>query len=143
MSTHVEQIEHQNEVLAIILRSEYRAEGIHFLTPDHYSMQLGYMMRPIGYQIQPHIHLPVSRTAQYTQEVLLIRNGVVRVDFYSDEKEFLTSKLLRSGDVILLIKGGHGFEILESAEIIEVKQGPYKADSDKERFNPSRGEDPQ
>jgi hypothetical protein len=38
------------------------------------------------------------------------------------------------GDVILLAYGGHGFEMLEPTEMIEVKQGPYAGDNDKTRF---------
>jgi hypothetical protein len=61
----------------------------------------------------------------YTQEVLFIKRGKLRVDFYSDRQEYLDSRILESGDVILLITGGHGFEVLEEIEMIEVKQGPY------------------
>lgn len=43
--------------------------------------------------------------------------------------------MLHAGDVILLASGGHGFEIIEAAEIIEVKQGPYLGDEDKVRFH--------
>ena len=39
-----------------------------------------------------------------------------------------------AGDVILLIEGGHGFEVLEEIEMVEVKQGPYAGERDKERF---------
>ena len=31
--------------------------------------------------------------------------------------------------MILLIKGGHGFKMLEEAVMIEVKQGPYIPES--------------
>jgi hypothetical protein len=42
--------------------------------------------------------------------------------------------------VILLALGGHGFQVIESVEIIEVKQGPYAGDKDKTRFEPINGE---
>ena len=42
---------------------------------------------------------------------------------------------LTSGDVLFLCSGGHGFKILESTEMIEVKQGPYSnREKDKEEF---------
>jgi len=59
----------------------------------------------------------------------------VRVDFYDDEQNYLESHLLEAGDVILLAGGGHGFEILEEAEMIEVKQGPYMGEGEKIRFH--------
>ena len=130
----IERIVHDDEMLAIIVRSSFSAEGIEFLTPDDFSLQLGFMTRPKGYSIEPHLHLPVERKATYTQEVLLIRRGSVRVDFYTQEKEYLFSRVLTQGDLILLICGGHGFHAIDEVDIVEVKQGPYMADGDKERF---------
>ena len=94
------------------------------------------MNRPRGYVIPPHVHNPVLRQVQYTKEVLLIKSGRVRVDFYSDTQTYLESRILEVGDVILLAFGGHGFEMLEASEIIEVKQGPYAGETDKQRFAP-------
>jgi hypothetical protein len=70
----------------------------------------------------------------YTKEVLFIKSGKVRVDFYDDDQRYLESRILEMGDVLLLAFGGHGFEMLETSEIIEVKQGPYAGDQDKTRF---------
>ncbi len=98
------------------------------------SQQLGYMNRPLGYEIQPHIHLPVSREVIYTQEVLLIRKGKVKINFYDKGKNFIGEFIVSTGDCVLLAEGGHGFEFLEKSEIIEVKQGPYSGENDKERF---------
>ncbi len=130
----IEEITYNGQVLAIILPSEFRQPGIHFFTPDSYSQQLAYMRHPEGKIIKPHIHKQVRREVFYTQEVLLIKSGKLRVDFYNDERDYLESRILQAGDVILLIKGGHGFEILEELEMIEVKQGPYVGDNDKVRF---------
>lgn len=132
----LETIDFEGRQLALILRHEYTADGIRFFTPNTYSQQLGYMRRPTGYVIPPHVHNPVKREVEYTKEVLFIRSGVVRVDFYSDDQFYLCSSILRTGDIILLALGGHGFEVLEEAEIVEVKQGPYAGDLDKTRFEP-------
>ncbi|MBY3053363.1 hypothetical protein HFO27_34240 [Rhizobium leguminosarum] len=132
----IEKITNGGELQAMILRSNYTFDGIQFFTPDEFSQQLAYMKRPTGYVIQPHVHNAVAREVLYTKEVLLIKSGVVRVDFYSDAQEYYESAILRAGDVILLAFGGHGFEIIEEAEIIEVKQGPYAGESDKTRFVP-------
>jgi mannose-6-phosphate isomerase-like protein (cupin superfamily) len=132
----IETIKHEALVLAIILRRNYQREGIEFLTPNNFSQQLGYMKRPQGYVIAPHVHCPVKREVHYTKEVLFIRSGRLRVDFYDEQKHYLQSSFLEQGDVILLAYGGHGFEMLEECEIIEVKQGPYAGEGDKERFEP-------
>jgi hypothetical protein len=132
----VESIIDSGRLLAIIVRTSFRSDGIDFFTPNDFSQQLGYMNRPKGYVITPHVHNPVPREVSYTKEVLFIRSGLVRADFYDDTQGYLKSTILYPGDVILLAFGGHGFEMLEASEIIEVKQGPYAGDGDKTRFEP-------
>ena len=130
----IEHIRHREKVFAIILRANFRSEGIEFFTPNEFSQQLGYMNRPQGYVIPPHVHNPVAREVQFTKEVLIIRSGKVRVDFYDDDQNYLESRILNQGDIVLLAFGGHGFEMLEASEIVEVKQGPYAGEADKTRF---------
>ena len=130
----ISSIINKGQTLAIILRTTYKEKGINFFTPNEFSQQLAYMNHPSGYEIQPHVHNAVQREVQFTKEVLFIKSGKVRVDFYDDEKNYLESRILVSGDVILLAFGGHGFEMIEDSGIIEVKQGPYAGESDKTRF---------
>ena len=128
------QIIHDEVMLGIIIPSSFQKEGIHFFTPDDFSQQLAYMHHQSGKIIDPHVHNLVPRQVHYTQEVLFIRKGKLRVDFYDEQKKYLESHILEDGDVILLAGGGHGFEVLEEVEMIEVKQGPYAGEKDKTRF---------
>ena len=130
----IEQFTHNNHLLALIVSHKFNEPGVHFFTEDDLSQQLAYMRHPAGKVIEPHVHNPIPREVHYTQEVLLIKKGKLRVDFYTDEQEYLESRTLEAGDVILLIQGGHGFKVLEELEMFEVKQGPYAGDSDKTRF---------
>ena len=130
----IENITHDGRTLAMLLRAEHRADGIEFFTPDDFSQQLAYMNRPQGYVIPPHVHNPVTREVQFTKEVIFVKSGKVRVDFYDDGQHYLESRVLSQGDVLLLAYGGHGFEMLEPSEMIEVKQGPYAGEADKTRF---------
>jgi hypothetical protein len=132
----IEHVCHGTATLAIIIKAGYVREGITFLTPNDYSQQLGYMNRPAGYRIPAHIHNCVPRAVTFTREVLFVKSGKLRVDFYSDEREYVVSRILEAGDVILLASGGHGFEMLEATEMIEVKQGPYAGDEDKTILEP-------
>jgi mannose-6-phosphate isomerase-like protein (cupin superfamily) len=132
----IEKITHQEQQLGIIIRSQFKKDGIEFFTNDEDSQQLGYMNRPQDYVIAPHRHNLVPREVHLTQEVLYIRSGKVRVDFYTDKQQYLESRILYKGDVILLADGGHGFKMLEPTEMIEVKQGPYCGEQDKVRFDP-------
>jgi mannose-6-phosphate isomerase-like protein (cupin superfamily) len=130
----VEEIIYEDRLLAIIVSSRFNQPGIHFFTPNELSQQLAYMSHPTGRIIPPHVHNPVVREVQYTQEALFIRKGRLRVDFYSSEQHYINSRILVAGDVILLITGGHGFEVIEDLEMVEIKQGPYVGEQDKTRF---------
>jgi mannose-6-phosphate isomerase-like protein (cupin superfamily) len=130
----VQEIKYNNELLAIILSADFDQPGIHFFTPDSFSQQVAYMRHPAGKIIAPHVHNLVRREVFYTQEVLLLKKGKLRVDFYNEQQEYFESYILKAGDVILLVKGGHGFEVLEEVEMVEVKQGPYVGNEDKTRF---------
>jgi mannose-6-phosphate isomerase-like protein (cupin superfamily) len=132
----IEKIFNNQLLLSIIIRKEFQKDGIEFFTNDNDSQQLGYMQRPKDYIIPPHRHNLVPREVHLTQEVLLIKSGKVRVDFFDNEQQYIKSTILHPGDVILLSDGGHGFKMLEQSEIIEVKQGPYCGEQDKIRFTP-------
>lgn len=132
----IEKILDDDLILSIIIRKDYQKEGIEFFTNDNDSQQLGYMNRPKDYIIPPHRHNLVKRDVHLTQEVLFIKSGKVRVDFFDNEQHYIKSTILYPGDVILLSDGGHGFKILEQSEMIEVKQGPYCGEQDKVRFDP-------
>lgn len=136
----VEIISHQAQILAYIVPNSFNTPGVSFFTPHDFSQQLAYMRHPAGKIIKPHVHNPVHRSVTYTLEVLFIKRGKLRVDFYDNEKRYLESRVLSAGDTILLATGGHGFEVLEELEMIEVKQGPYAGDQDKTLFEGRRPE---
>ncbi len=127
-------IRKKEKLLAMIIKDDYVCEGVDFITPDEYSQQVAYMHHPAGKVIDAHVHNLVHRNIVLTQEVLFIKKGKLRVDFYDDYEDYLESVILEAGDVILLVSGGHGFKILEETEMIEVKQGPYSGEADKKRF---------
>jgi mannose-6-phosphate isomerase-like protein (cupin superfamily) len=131
----LEFIKKKDKLLAMVIRDRYSCEGVDFITPNDYSQQVAYMHHPAGKVIDAHIHNLVHRNVVLTQEVLFIKKGKLRVDFYDDYEDYLESIVLQTGDVILLVSGGHGFVVLEEVEMIEVKQGPYSGDADKKRFS--------
>jgi hypothetical protein len=130
----IEKIMHKKELIAMIIRSHFKKEGIIFFTADHFSQQLAYMHRPKGHTIEAHRHILVPRNVLHTQEVIFVKSGQTRIDFYSEKQKYLESKILSKGDIILLATGGHGFKMLKKTEMVEVKQGPYVETNDKVRF---------
>ena len=130
----VEEVRKKNKLLAMIIRNSYMCDGVDFITPNEYSQQVAYMHHPTGKTIDAHVHNLVHRNVVMTQEVLFIKKGVLRVDFYDEYEDYLESRDLCAGDIILLVSGGHGFHVLEEVEMVEVKQGPYAGNNDKKRF---------
>lgn len=133
----IETVTDSEIVLAYIIRHNFHKDGVTFFTPDDYSQQLAYMSHPKGKEILPHRHNLVSREVHTTQEVLFIKTGRLRVNLFNSSNKFVESKTLEAGDFILLASGGHGFEVLEDVCMIEIKQGPYAGDKDKEIIKPN------
>ena len=131
----IETITHGLEPIALIIRANYDEPGIQFFTPGSFSQQVAYMKHPQGHKIGAHHHNMISRQVLYTQEVLFVRRGKVKVRLYASSREHIGDQILQSGDLLLLCGGGHSFEMLEETAMIEVKQGPFTGDADKTRFD--------
>lgn len=130
----MEKIIFSNKLYAMLLRNSFKKEGITFFTENDSSQQVAYMKHPVGKVIEPHFHNSVKRIIYDTQEVLYIKKGILKVDFYDINQNIQGSEFLNEGDLIILIQGGHGFSVVEDLEMIEIKQGPYLGDNDKVRF---------
>lgn len=132
----IEKIEYEGKILALILRSGYEQNGVNFITSEDNPLQLGVHKQKQGVKIKPHTHRNIPRTIDEVQEVLHIHYGEVEVEFYDAQGRKLRNAILNHGDTILLLSGGHGFNILKDSKIIEIKQGPYYGvGKDKERLN--------
>ncbi|TDH23536.1 hypothetical protein EXU57_17190 [Segetibacter sp. 3557_3] len=129
----IEKIVEGDAIVAIILRATYNNKGIEFFTPLTFSQQLGYMNRPRGYVVQPHIHRVIERKLTSTEEVLYIKSGTVKIRLFDTQHVFIADRILHTGDVILLANCCHGIEVIEDAEIIEVTQGPSLEVNEKRR----------
>ena len=136
MAGDIIRITSKKGLLAIIIKAKFKQEGLRFFVPEEYPQQLGYMKRPKGYIISSHLHRPFLGRIKISQEVLFIRSGRVRVDFYDEKKHYIESRIVKEGDIVFLAFGGHGFEFMEDAEMIEVKQGPFFKEIQPIRFEP-------
>ena len=123
-------------VLAIVIRNADWEEGLNFVSSEGDYQQVGIWGYDKGKKLAPHIHLIEPREVLRTQEVIFVKEGRIRADIYTEKEEFLKSIELEKGDTIILLKGGHGYEILEdNTKVLEVKNGPYVgADKDRERI---------
>ena len=132
----IEEIKYKKKLLALVVSGKYRnKKGITFFTSDQATQQFGYMKHEKGHIINPHTHKKRLTKILSTTEVILLLKGVLRVDFYSQQKKYLFSKIINEKDIIMLVHGGHGFKVLKNVEMIEVKQGPYSLKKDKIKFD--------
>jgi hypothetical protein len=124
----VEHIVHRGLSYAIVLRAAATSdEKYNFLTGPENPLQVGVNFYPAGETIKAHFHLPrhLEHHGQI-QEFLVIGEGRTKlVLFDADDHTPFTDVELAAGDMVLLLAGGHGFEVLEPTKIVEVKQGPY------------------
>ena len=134
MRTSIQQVVHKKKIFAIIVRKngQFKKKGVNFITKNKELFQLGFIRHKKKHKINPHYHIKKTCKISYFSEVLLIKKGILKVKFYDENnKNLRKDKILRKDDIILLLKGGHGFEVLEDVDIIEVKQGPYYKYQDK------------
>ena len=122
-----------NQLMAVVIPSDYNEDGINFITSNDEYQQIAIMSHPENHVIVPHYHNLVKREIDYTTETLIIRSGVLTANLYEDEKIIHTFKL-KAGDIITLLRGGHGFVEDEKVSMVEIKQGPFVGGKDKTRF---------
>ena len=103
------------------------------VTDPEYSLQLGLMQAPEGHVFKPHAHLDreVQKTLHIV-EAFVIMKGWAIIRIFDTDLLPISEYLLRTGDVTILLNGGHSLEIGEDCKILEFKTGPYEGrDKDK------------
>ena len=131
----LEKIYNNKKLYALIVRSKYKKKkGISFFTDKNSTQQFGYMNHKRGHVILPHRHNKRYSKIEITTEVIIMLEGILRVDFYDNKEKYLFSKKIYTNDIIMLSNGGHGFKVLKDVKMIEVKQGPYSPVKDKVKF---------
>ena len=131
---HVEHITSGGRPLAFIIRAELAPTATTFLTPPDFKQQVGFVVYPAGGVIARHVHLPLERELVGTSEVIVVRRGLCEIDVYDDARTLVATRELRTGDVMIMVGGGHGFRMIEDTILLEVKQGPYTGLVEKELF---------
>ena len=120
-----ERIERNGLLYALVLRKDDWDEGLNFITQEELYLQVGTFWYEEGQRCKPHQHIPNNRPNVLTQECNIVISGSLCVTLYDDGEEFRTV-ILRAGDLIVMVAGGHGFEILEpDTKIVECKNGPF------------------
>ncbi len=127
-------LDQNGNILAIIIDTNLTNLKKEFHTKDDENFQVGTFNLPEGESLDRHVHLENTRNINSTSEVLIILEGELEVEIFDSYKNFVNSRILTKGYLILFLKGGHSFKVNQNCKFIEVKQGPYLEGLDKEKF---------
>jgi mannose-6-phosphate isomerase-like protein (cupin superfamily) len=131
---NVELITANGQTLCYVIRAKIRPRQTTFITPPEAKQQVGFIVYPKDSVIPRHIHKPLERHIIGMAEVLVVRSGHCQIEVYDEQKSLVTVCDLYKNDVVLMVGGGHGFQIKEDTVLLEIKQGPYLGADDKELF---------
>lgn len=123
----LKEIKKNNKIIALIISKKLEKEGTNFFTQKDNPFQIGILKNKKGVKVKPHIHKKAKRIISQTQEILYIERGKVRANFYDEKGKKIKSAILNPGDTVLLLNGGHGFDLLKDSKILIIKQGPYRS----------------
>lgn len=124
------------DLLCYVIRADEIVPGFRFYSNPEDGIQVGSWSKVRGEVSVPHIHNKVPRSADFTQEVVFVIQGSFLVKIFDLDLEFLSEVFLKTGDLIVSLRGGHSYEGLdEESVVIEVKNGPYLGpDLDRKQF---------
>lgn len=125
-------------VLARFVSGDSWAPNLSFFSQDPEYVQVGTWYYDKGKQLAAHRHNHLPRASDLTQEVIFVRKGRMSARIYDREGTLVETIAMQTGDLLILLDGGHGYEIEEDGtQVLEVKNGPYAgAEADRVRFSP-------
>jgi hypothetical protein len=135
----METVKKDNICYAVVHRKEQWKQGLDFLTDNEAFCQVGTWLYQKGAKPRAHRHIHNERMTTLTQECVIVVTGLMRVDLYDESDDIFHSEILKSGDLMIMLAGGHGYEILENnTRIIECKNGPFvSVEKDKKLITPA------
>jgi hypothetical protein len=110
---------------AEVIRAGARVSHSTFVSAPDSSMQMGLLAHGAGFVEVPHVHKEIPRTIKDLQQFLVVQRGRVAIDFFDDRGALLKTVELLPGDAMLLMSGGHSLRVIEDAQCVSVKQGPF------------------
>lgn len=131
------EIKEKDIVLARLIKGEdVWKKGLSFFSQDQDFIQVGSWGYDKEKHLLPHIHNEVPRQVLWTQEVIFVKQGKIQAHIFGTDEKKITDIEVSAGDVIILLRGGHGYTIMQDdTQVLEIKNGPYVgADKDRRRF---------
>jgi hypothetical protein len=140
VTKYIKEYKYDGELIALLVKREFqnRTPTRHaaFISSENQSLQLGIGYYPKDLRAPAHTHKKTILKVRY-EELLHVIRGRMKVDLYNKNKTKFASFVMRPGDTVHLISGGHGFKMLSPCKCVEVKQGPYLGYNNKNIFEKS------
>ena len=134
MKNSIHNIFVENINFGFIIYNDYKSDETNFMTDSKLPLQFAHMSFKKNETIQAHEHNTFKREVSNINEVLIVKSGSIRVNFFN-KKVKVHDEIINKGDIIFLQDGGHSFEFLEDSRIFEIKNGPYFGEiKDKVKF---------
>tara|TARA_B100001029_G_C15063401_1_gene460775 strand:+ start:1958 stop:2365 length:408 start_codon:yes stop_codon:yes gene_type:complete len=101
-------------------------DGLSFFSDDEDYIQVGTWGYDKPKELLAHTHNEVHRDVAWTQEVIFVKKGSIKAEIYDLSNKKVQDIICNVGDIIVLLRGAHGYHILEDdTQVLEVKNGPY------------------
>lgn len=134
MNEKLVKVKDEKQLIALIIPKSCKHQSNNFITETGLPFQVGLNSYPQNHQVKKHKHRPTHKVIKKTQEFVYLKSGKVKVNFYNEQGKPLTTHILKKGDALLQVAGGHEFKFLETTKAIVIKQGPYKGTSQDKEF---------
>lgn len=119
-------IKQDDKIIALVFDGRLE-DGTKPLTDEKWPLQVLGLKHPKGKVLAAHCHRLTQRTTESLMEMLMILSGLVRVTIYYRQAPIETVELA-AGQGVMIVDGGIGIEVLEDAEMMEFKNGPFADD---------------
>jgi hypothetical protein len=104
----------------------WKEGGLSFFSEDEEYIQAGSWNYNKGKKLLAHSHNEVKRSVLFTQEVIFVKSGSLQAYIYDDDSNLVEEITAYEDDVLIMLSGGHGYEVLEdNTKVLEIKNGPY------------------
>lgn len=110
----------------IVTREDFITKGRKDIVSPGEFLQCALLTMPAGKTFLPHRHIWKEAPKNFiVQESWIVIKGKVKCTLYDLDNSVLKEVMLKAGELSLTIQGGHNYEIMQDAEVIEFKNGPY------------------
>ena len=124
----------KGKLLAILIDTRKNNDSKNFYTSNDLDIQVASFNLNSQDAIERHFHYSQNRIITTTSEVIYLQSGKIEVEIYDENRQFIQNVIVEEEMIIVLLKGAHAINILVNSKFIEIKQGPYDPENDKERF---------